>query len=176
MVYAAKVGVLSLGWLQSRKDAINSIVGVIVLLAGSTIGYLRFFRGRTLTSRLELSISVDTLESPRSGILHSVTVSAKNIGTIAIWGPHPRLHITTWHEDETRQNRVVDGVWQDTAVDHSRKRKVFLIDSGETADFCHEQLFPQCVWAVSYTAAVTSGGTTWAKTKTVENRACSSDT
>jgi hypothetical protein len=122
MVYAAKVGVLSLGWLQSRKDAfaaINSIVGVIVLLAGSTIGYLRFFRGRTLTSRVELSISVDRLESPRSGFLHSVTVSAKNIGTIAIWAPRPRLQITTWHEDETRQNRIVDGVWRLSDLDRA---------------------------------------------------------
>jgi len=177
-VYAAKKGVLSLNWLKSNKDALsaaNSIIATIVLLAGGLIGYLRFFRGRTLTSRVELSLSADVVESPESRFLHSVTVSVKNIGTIAILSPRPFLQVTTWQGDAPRASDPIECTWQDTAADkHSkhriwRKYRFFGIDPGETADFCHEQFFPHEVWAVSYAASITSGNSVWAKKKTIKS-------
>lgn len=137
--------------------------------------YLRFFRGRTLTSRVELSLSADVVESPEGKLLHNVTVSVKNIGTITILSPRPFIQVKTWQGGEPQAGDPIECTWQDTAADSlSRRRfwkryRFFGIDPGETADFCHEQFFPHEVWAVSYTASVTSGNSIWAKKKTIKS-------
>lgn len=59
LALARKVGVLSLDWLKSNKDAlaaINSAVSIVAVLVASVLAYYRFFRGRTLATRADLSI------------------------------------------------------------------------------------------------------------------------
>lgn len=105
-IYFHKVGVLSLDWLEINKDAlaaISSLCSTVALVVASILAYYRFFRGRTLTTRAELSIDIDAISGPDGINLHSISVSAKNIGTVTIWDP-----------------QLVVILWQGTAMDAFR--------------------------------------------------------
>jgi hypothetical protein len=80
---AWKYGIVSADWLGKRKDALSSlssIITMLILLAGSTFSYYRFFRGKTLSLRLELSVDVSIHETPHATLLHAITVTAENVG------------------------------------------------------------------------------------------------
>src|SRR3712207_2475625 len=75
VVYAARRGVISTSWLKANKDAVaavNSIVSMTVVLVASVLGYYRFFRGRTWTTRADLALAVDIAHGPGSTVLHSI--------------------------------------------------------------------------------------------------------
>jgi hypothetical protein len=172
LAYSRKVGVLSLGWLKVNKDAlaaINSLCSTVAVVVAGILAYYRFFRGRTLTTRAELSIDVDVIDGPESVRLHSVAVSVKNIGTVTIWDPQLFVYVAARHRD-TRVSKSQIDQWPEFS-DHQigARPRVTAIDSGESADFSTECCFSEDVWVVTYTAILNcTTGDSWLKSRTIK--------
>ena len=87
-----KDGLITEAVLKEKKDAIEaaaSIVTTVLILLGAIFSYFRFFRGRTLAVRAEISIEVSVHGTPRDSNLHAIRVLVKNVGASAIWEPSP---------------------------------------------------------------------------------------
>ncbi|MGH7488959.1 MAG: hypothetical protein ACRD2I_10305 [Vicinamibacterales bacterium] len=170
LAYSRKIGVLNTGWLQDHKDALGalgSVASAVTFVVGGVLAYYRFFRGRTLATRAELAISVDIVQGPHASLLHAITVSIKNVGTVSIWNPVPALEITAHRDDGTTTSENVNG-WHEVSDDSS---KVSVLDSGESGDFFSQRFFTSDIWAVTYVVTVNcDSGDSWTKLKTVENR------
>ena len=174
LAYGRKVGILSTPWLTSHKDALAAVstaLSAAGILLGGLLAYYRFFRGRTLSTRAELAIDVDVIPAPGAQLLHSVTVSVKNVGTVTIWEPRPVIEVMSRHADGTVSSFTI-AKWFEMPDGDQGSSRLSALDSGETADFFTQQLFEANVWAVTYAATITcSTGDSWTKLRAVENRA-----
>jgi hypothetical protein len=181
LAHARKAGILSLTWLNANKDAVatvSSMVNVLVLAVGSALAYFRFFRGRTLATRADISIDVDVIAAPSGSLLHSIAISVNNKGTVTIWEPRPMIQVKARYPDGKISEFTIDR-WideQHEAADRrGSTRGISAIDSDETADFFTEHVFDEDIWAVTYAVSVTcSTGDTWTKLRTVSNSSDSS--
>jgi hypothetical protein len=176
LAYARKVGVLSLDWLKDNKDAldaINTIVTILALSVAGVLAYYRFFRGRTLATRADLSIDVDVIKGPQENFLHSIMVSVNNKGTVTIWEPRLVARVIARNTNGDTSESIIDK-WQGDEGEgegEGIERRFTTIDSEETSDFFTERFFSKDIWAVTYIVTMNSTtGDSWTKVKTVENR------
>ena len=82
--------------LKNNKDsigAIQSISSIGVIMIGAVVSYYRFFRGRTFSTRLELEMEVTVIPADENTNIHSITLKARNIGTLSIWGLEPIITV-----------------------------------------------------------------------------------
>lgn len=188
LVYSRKIGMLSLDWLKVNKDALAAIGGLCstaaVIVAG-ILAYYRFFHGRTLTTRAELSINVDVIDGLENTHLHSINVSVKNIGTVTIWDPRLSVHVAVRSNDAPGLEFKIDRWREISEFAKPRPRGTIakklgaepreMIDSGEVADFFAECEIDRDAWAVTYTAifdcSTIIGGpsNSWLRSRTVKN-------
>jgi hypothetical protein len=171
--YARKVGILSTLWLTGHKDALaalSSAISAAGIVIGGLMAYFRFFRGRTLATRADLTIEVELIPSPSGRLLHSITVSVKNVGTVTIWEPRPVIEVTRRHTDGTSSSFSIAD-WYELPDDNVGPPRLSALDSGETGAFFTSQFFEPEIWAVTYAAVVSCAtGDSWTKLRTVENR------
>jgi hypothetical protein len=168
-----KYGFLSWEWLETRNDALDaaySAVSIVAILVGGVLAYYRFFRGRTLATRAELSVDIEILEAPENRLMHVITVRVKNVGTVTIWDPRPiidgREHRTGGIDTQFRIDR-----WYEPLTDANEKTHLGVLDSGESGDFFAQRIVDSEPWAVTYVATVRcASGDSWTKLKTVANR------
>lgn len=188
LVYFRKIGVLSLDWLKVNKDALAAIGGLCsttAVIVASILAYCRFFHGRTLTTRAELSINVDVIDGLENAYLHSINVSVKNIGTATIWDPRLSVHVAVRNNDAPGLEFKIDR-WRETSeFSKPRPRGTIakklgaepreMIDSGEVADFFAEREIGKDAWAVTYTAIfdcstiIGTPSNSWLRSRTVKN-------
>jgi hypothetical protein len=165
-----KDGLVTAELLESNKGAIDAgskIVTGVLLLVGGLFSYFRFFRGRLLAVRAEVSIQVSVHKSPHDFNLHAIQISMRNVGSSAIWEPEPELWITL-DEAESSKHEVVRE-WSDLpGCDDPSFASV--IDTGESVLFFCRRRIPKRVWAVTYQVAVRSAsGDIWQSGTTVSN-------
>lgn len=172
-----KYDFLTAKWLTANKDpldAISKVATICTLVLGSVLSYYRFFRGRTLSLRADLTISSNTIEAPCQAHLHCVTVKVRNVGTTTIW--HPVIELETCAllaDGSTSPGKVSE--WIEPEVRSGKlERHLTLIDPGETAEyFCHV-VVPRSAWAVTLTAVATSDSKDqWFSSTTIANRVAS---
>lgn len=161
---------VSAKWLQDQKEALaalSSMLTMLILLVGAIFSYYRFFKGRTLSLRLELSITVSIHETPLDKKLHAITITAKNVGTSTVWNPKPEVQAKTHgRSDIERMWNIME--WQPL---DKYKHTLALIESGETATFFALQEIPNEACAVTYFASVTADeGDAWFASTTVSNK------
>ena len=170
---AWKYEVLSSTWLKDQKDALaalNSIVTLLVFLAASLFSYYRFFRGRTLSLRSELSIDVSVHATPDDCNLHAYTLTAKNVGTSTIWNPEPEVQVAIHGPSDVKETRIINN-WVEESTGGNSDATVAVIESEETVSFNGQQLIPKSAWAVTYTASLKAdSGDMWFSSKTVGNK------
>lgn len=173
LVFAYKKEALSWEWLRSNKDALaalNSVCTTIVAVVAGVFAYYRFFRGRTLTVRVDLAIAVDVIDSPAGSLLQLACVTAKNIGTTTIWEPRVHLHVVARHVDgrESEFEVKVDEWLEVSDLPLDKRPRISALDSGESAEFSSERSFGPDIWAVTYTAVLTCmSGDAWSTKKIV---------
>lgn len=169
-------GSISFAWFAAQKDAlagISSAVTAVVLVIGSVFSYFRFFRGRTLSQRAELSLSVSVHATTGACLIHAITLSAKNVGNTTIWNPLPTISAEV-HGPADVQNAFHIADWNPEEVKSSNMAPV--IDPGETVTFFALRQIAEAAWAVTYSAALMAGeGDTWHVAKTVSNKVPSKD-
>jgi hypothetical protein len=173
---AWKAHVVSFAWLAAQKDALgslNSIVGMLVLIVGSVFSYFRFFRGRTLSLRSELALSVSVHATTENYFIHAMTLSAKNVGNVTIWNPLPRISLRIHGPpDNQRVEDVVD--WE--REQEQTQDLIAVIDPGETVSFFAVRHIECAAWAVTYSASLRADqGDTWHVCKMVSNEASTKD-
>jgi hypothetical protein len=160
--------------LAARRDALAaaaSIVTTAVLLTGAVLSYFRFFRGRTLSVRAEISLIAIPLNAPDGRFLHTLTLQLKNVGSMAIWDPVPRIAIHA-HTHSGVEDRGIIEHWYDPLEAPDGRKRIAVVDAGETAQFFTHQSFPPTDWAVTYIATVTCDtGDVWKCASTVANGA-----
>jgi hypothetical protein len=167
-----KRGVLSLEALGSYKDAIgtaNDVVTIVAIAVGGIFSYLKFFRGRIMAQRAELSISVSVYDTTRPFLLHVVTLRAKNVGSVTIWSPEATIDMSMWDSEE-----IPAPVRISSWIKQTRKSAGMLevIEPGESACFVAVRKVPSDVWMVSYRAGISSDrGNEWDTIGTVSNTA-----
>jgi hypothetical protein len=170
---AWKYRIVSVDWLKEQKDALSalsSIITMLILLAGSVFSYYRFFRGRTLSLRLEIGIDVSVHKTTKPFFIHAITVIAKNVGSSTIWNPTPHVTVHIHGPDTIAQEREITGWWEEPIIE-DRKLLAPVIDSGETVTFFAHQEIPADAWAVTYTASLrTDNGDSWFAAKTISNK------
>lgn len=173
IAYLRKLGVLSAAWLTSNKDvlaSINSLLGSTLLILAGIVGYYKFLRGRTLTTRAEIEVQVDIIEGPHGERLHSLTVSIRNIGTVSILEPVLVVRVEARHADGSVGQYEISE-WFEAPDDTNASGRTFgVVDSGETADYVAEREFGADIWAVTYSAILTcTSGDRWSRRATVAN-------
>ncbi len=169
---AWKHQLISTDWLNTHKDALsalNSIVALLILIAGSLFSYYRFFRGRTLSLRAELSIDVSVHNTPEQFLLHAVTLTAKNVGSSTIWNPTPHISVRVHGPPGLAEGREITDWWnEDRSEDTGATAPV--IEAGETVSFFTHQEIASKAWAVTYFASLRADtGDAWFVSKTVTN-------
>lgn len=163
---------VSLEWLSNRKDALaalNSIVTMTILITGAVFSYYRFFKGRTLSLRMDLALSVTVHSTREQYLMHAITLTAKNVGTSTIWYPAPRITVRIHGPKSKEELRQVDD-WWDINED---PQLTPVIDAGESVLFFTHQIIPDDAWAVSYSASLRADqGDVWRVFKTISNTDC----
>jgi hypothetical protein len=165
-----KAGILTLETLAANKDAsaaASSLISAAAIVSGALLTYFRFFRGRTLSVRAEVTLDVDHIQAPDGSSLHAITLHVRNMGTVSIWDPTPRIAIYT-HGAEGYQSRGVIERWHDPLQVDDRRSRISVLDSAESATFFTHETYPSDVWAVTYIGAVAcESGDVWKCAKTV---------
>ncbi len=171
MANALKHGLVSAQWLRDQKDTfsvLNSCVTMIILVIGAGFSYYRFFRGRTLSLRLEVSISVSVHDTPLDDNLHALTITAKNVGTSAVWDPRPVVKLKIHGPPDAESIWIIDE-WES---EEGKGETLAIIESGEAATFFALQSISKRAWAVTYFASVAADqGDVWHISKTFSNLA-----
>lgn len=113
-VDAWKYKLISVSWLNERKDAfsaVNSITTTTLLIGGGIFSYYKFFKGRILSPKAELSLSI-SVHLPTSCsdfMLHAIMLTIKNVGSSTVWNPAPLVTIIIHGPEEAvqRGNKAV---------------------------------------------------------------------
>ena len=168
---AWKYRIVSAEWFTEQKDALsalNSIVTMLILMAGAVFSYYRFFRGRTLSLRTELNVNVSVHQTPEQYRIHAITLTVKNVGSSTIWNPKPLIALHIHGPKGVAERREITDWWEEEA---SSEHLAPVIDSGETVTFFAQQRIPDGAWAVTYSASLRADqGDVWHVSKTVSNK------
>jgi hypothetical protein len=142
-------------------DAASSAIGILVVTAGAVLSYFRFFHGRTFSTRAELDLVVKVYALPNGRLLHTISLSLKNVGGSAIWNPQPLISILLSDADGSRDAGTIDR-WFDPLQTDDGTLRVSVIDTGETGRFPTKMTFDATVWTVTYMASITcDSGDVW---------------
>jgi hypothetical protein len=168
---AWKHNFISATWLKEQKDAlsaVNSIATTILFIAGAIFSYYRFFRGRLLSLRAELSLSVSVHSGPGDNVLHAVTLTVKNVGSSTIWNPTPYITVISHEPDATRTEDIAQ--WETPRASVDIFDTFSLVESDETVSFFAIRQIQKRALAVTYMASVSADtGDTWFVSCTVTN-------
>ena len=169
---AFRLHVISADALVDNKELIDvstKLLGALVLTLGAVASYFRFFKGRTLSPRLNIEATVDVIPIDAARNLQVLSVEVRNVGAIAIWGLEPRVEIR-YHSDSPRTEEDVGDWW--TPLDHrDSKLRLRMLDTEESSQFVVHREVPGDVWAVTYFTRVSlSSGHSWHRVTTASNR------
>jgi len=167
-----KHGFLTWDTLKDHKEALDgasSAISILVLTVGAVLSYFRFFHGRTFATRAELDLAVCVYSLPNGYLLHTISLSLKNVGGSAIWNPQPVIAITVADENGSRSAGLVNR-WVDPLEPSDGAMRVAVVDTGETGRFPFQRTFDAQVWTVTYLASVTcDSGDVWKHVQIVRN-------
>jgi hypothetical protein len=167
-----KHSLVSVEWLSKEKDALaalNSIATMIIVITGAVFSYYRFFKGRTLSLRMDLALGVTVHSTQEQYLIHAITLTAKNVGNSTIWYPTPKMTVRIHGPKRKEEIRKADDWWDINEDLHLAP----VIDAGETVFFFTHQLIPDDAWAVSYSASLRADhGDVWRVFKTISNTDC----
>lgn len=167
-----RYGLLNASTLVQNKDLVDvgtKLAGASILLFGAIASYFRFFKGRTLSPRLEMSASVGVLPIDGARNLHVLSVDVRNVGAVAIWGLEPRVQIH-FHGDRERTEGEIGSWWTPLEQTDGRAR-LRMLDTGESSQFVVHREVPMDHWAVTYFTRVDlSSGHSWHRIVTASNR------
>lgn len=170
---AWKYNFVSANWLSNQKDALsalNSLITMMILVAGSAFSYYRFFKGRTLSLRSELTLNVTVHQTPKRYRIHAITLTAKNVGSSTVWNPTPKITVQIHGPEGIEETRHIDDWWEEEA-EGADKNLAPVIDAGETVSFFAHQHIPDEAWAVTYLALLRADqGDVWYVSKTISNK------
>lgn len=168
---AWKHNIISARWLKDQKDAlssINSIATTILFIAGAIFSYYRFFRGRLLTVKAELSLSVSIHPTPENSLLHSITLTVKNVGAFPIWNPIAIVTVII-HGGESAGTEEIRQ-WDTPRASADISNAFPIVESDETVSFFAIRRIPKSAWAVTYMATLSADtGDAWFTSRTVTN-------
>jgi hypothetical protein len=141
---------------KDEIDGITKIFGLALLVIGGILSYLRFFRGRTLRPKLNISPKIGVI--PLKGEnLHWIDVEIENRGSVSIWN-HEITIYATLHAPEPYCVRIIEYV----STVKEGKIQEHLIDVGESS---HEHAYlrvPNNIHAITYQIVVNDDRkTTW---------------
>lgn len=163
-----KRNILSLTILTQHRnmlDGVYTITMIVVLIAGSVVSYLRFFKGRLWKPKMVINPSAGIVQLKDIN-LHWIDIGLENRGSVAIWN-----YVVDLTVDYHR--RSAPGYQKPNF--HSMKRSVreseLVIDVGEIA-YEHATIrIPKDVEVVTYKIVMTSpDGTKWDRCITISNR------
>ena len=174
---AWKHNIISAEWLKEQKDAlsaINSIATTILLTAGAIFSYYRFFKGRLLSLKAEIALSISVHPTDGDVMLHAITLTKKNVGSSTIWNPTPIVTIHIHGPDVSRPEEITQ--WETPRAAADLSGTFSLIEANETVSSFALREIPKSAWAVTYMAAVSAdSGDTWFASRTVTNKPSSSE-
>ncbi|MFT3823961.1 MAG: hypothetical protein QM731_08570 [Chitinophagaceae bacterium] len=169
-----KYNILTLQKLADNKDLVTvfkDVVTIIALVIGALLSYYRFFSGRTFSTKADIELEIILIQAPKNSIMHALTVSIINKGSLTIWEPEAILSVQEYTENGAQKEVVHEQFLRESFFRKGDKGDV-VIDPGEKAYFTFLQEFQSSTWAVTYTAEIKNDrGRIWQKAITVENRA-----
>ncbi|MBT9312540.1 hypothetical protein [Leptothoe kymatousa] len=160
-----KAGIISFQKISANKDlidAISSILGILGIFIGGTLAYIRFFKGRILSPKVDLEIQSGVLLQKRSKS-HWIEISITNRGNVTLWN----YQIFIYLRPHPLGNRIE---YSDCVIPSSHEHGEKLVDVGETA-FEHAVIEVQEVYSVFTfeVIVVDSSNTIWRRCLTVSN-------
>lgn len=157
--------------LIANKDlfsVLQAIVATLAILVGATLSYVKFFMGRTISTKADIEFEFRALPTPGGKTLHFLKICFINRGNVAIEDPRARLGIRKFVEARMEVeivNILSEGfIFQDDPAVHE-----FSVDVGEKVYFAYYGEFEKEVWAVSYEAEIKSKGTIWKNSTLASN-------
>lgn len=164
-------GIVSARALTANKDLIDvlsTLASFGLLLVGAVLAYFRFFRGRTLSPRLDLEINCSVFEATPAEHLHVLSIEVVNIGPVAIWEPRPIVEVIR-HSGGGSRSEVISE-WFTPKLTPDGIERIAVLDTGESAQFFTQELITTEIKVVTYFAHVsTERGAVWSKAITVGN-------
>lgn len=138
--------------LKADKDfyaALSSIATVCFLVVGGALSYIRFFKGRTLRSKMNLELKTGVIPL-KEQFLHWVEAEIKNTGSVTIWDYQTQIVATLRKNSISCEIPVTDYV-----PSFDPNTGILLIDAGESS---YEHAFmevPKEVEVVSFQVTIT---------------------
>lgn len=163
-----KRNTLSFTILEDHHNVLNgvyTITLIVVLIVGSIVSYLRFFKGRLWKPKLVISPTAGVVQL-KDDNFHWIDIGLENKGSVAIWN---------YTVDLTADYHTKDTPGCQKPEFHSMARSIregeLVIDIGETA-FEHATIrVPKSVEVVTYKIVMTSSdGAKWDRCITISNR------
>ena len=146
-------------------DAVNKIIGSILLIIGAVFSYFKFFKGRTFSERLIIDVHVKVFDYNQNQKLHTVDIELHNIGAIPI--KNFTCEISANMIDGT-ENETVEIL---TEIKPISDNATSIIDTQEI-DYKHYKLLvSNDIKAVLYKIKIISSkGDAWTKAFTIINK------
>jgi hypothetical protein len=164
--------ILSARLLADNKpvvDVASMLLGAAVLLLGAVASYIRFFRGRTLSPRVNLRATASVFPIDERSHLQVLDVELENSGSSAIWDIEPTVDII-YHAPVVKKEQGQDD-WIRTQDCPEGNAPTEMLDTGVTGNYVWHREVAVDVWAVTYSIQVKhSGGHVWYRVITVSNR------
>ena len=135
----------------------KDIITILAIIAGAILSYFRFFAGRTFSAKANIEFDVSLIETHDNRILHVVTLSILNIGSLTIWNPVAKIGIKQFNETKLNNDLIVDK-FRSEAYFKDKGRSETVIDVGEKGYYMIWHEFETTTYAVTYIAEVTSSG------------------
>lgn len=149
---------------------IKDIITILAIIAGAILSYFRFFAGRTFSAKADIQFDVSLIETPQKKIMHVVSVSILNLGSLTIWNPVAKIGIKQFNDTKQNQDLIVEKFHSESYF-KDKGRSEPVIDVGEKGYYMIWHEFDTSTWAVTYTVELTSsGGQKWQSSKTVANK------
>ena len=145
-------------------DVLSKITTAIFLLVGGIFSYLKFFKGRTLSPKLVITINSGMVEQGDAN-LHWIEAQIENKGSVAIWNYETNIY-AFFDGDFEQLIRVSECLPRP----HDTKARETVIDVSEVV-FEHALLtVPNQVSAISFQVEVRDQSkTVWWRSHTVSN-------
>ena len=153
--------------LTVHKDTIDGVATVIttlLLIVGGILSYIRFFKGRTLSKKLNLNLDVNVLPCDEESYLQAVNLEISNVGSVAVWNPNLEIEIRCLGPEGIQVRKVRNWSYPEGFNND-------VIDPGETCSNHATEQISKKFFAVTYVATVTSHiGSSWVSALTIPNQ------
>jgi len=169
LIFKVKIFSFDLSGYGDKIKVYKDLLTIGVIILGGIASYFRFFAGQTLSKKGEIDIYCELIQMPSNKIFHSVKISFKNVGNLAIYQPYATISVVEYNANNNSETKITEYIKEQFIGDINTTKNQSSLLQNEVIYFSYEQEFSKDIWAVKYIAEVKSKKNIWVNSKIIEN-------